>query len=370
MVKKGKYRLFSYFTEDYLIYYKSIKKKNKIIAFAIFESLNFESVVPILNDFLRKQIIHYFSIQIDTDDKNERILLLNFEDYKKEYLIKSFNIVKQFLTEIENPIKFLKEKILEKKFLSIFFQDINSSTSISKVSEAITISTEKKSKIFNFYKIDLELIEQRNSFITNFINLVNNFNRRGLIIFNFQIDVNENIKIFAYFVDICEDDKNNSNLEKKINSFFQCNLINRQNIKIQEIFNDFWRLGVTNTYFFLNDFHNLFFKKKSCSSLNLLNINNKIEENLGKYQIEHIRLSNNLLLIEHQYLFLILNNLDSEYIYRILKDRYPKYFIYILILNNSDYKKLMEMESIKFLENVKIIHPEEVQKLNYQEFKS
>lgn len=369
MVKKGKYKLFSYFIEDYLIYYKSFKKKNKIIAFAIFEYLNFESVEIILNDFLRKRVIHYFSIQIDTDEKNEKILLLNFEDYKKENIIKSFNIVKQFLTEIENPIKFLKEKILENFFLAIFFQDINSSTSISKVSEAITISTENKLKIFNFYNIDLELIEQRNSFITSFSNLINNFNRRGFIIFNFQIDFNEDIKIFAYFVDICENNKNDSNIENKINSFFHCNIINRQNIKIQNIFTYFWRLGVTDTFFVLNDFQNLFFLKKNSGSLDLLDINNQIEENLVKYQIEYIRLSNNLLFIEHNNLFLILKNLDSEYIHRILKDRYPKYFIYILILNNLGYKKLLEMESIKFLGNIITIHPEEIQKLNYQEFK-
>jgi len=369
MVKKGKYRLFSYFIENHLIYYKSIKKKNKIIAFAIFEYLNFKSVEPILNDFLRKRVIHYFSIQIDTDEKSEKILLLNFEDYKKENIIKSFNIVKQFLTEIENPIKFLKEKMLEKIFLAIFFQDINTSTSISKVSEAIIISTEKKLKIFNFYSIDLELIEQRNSFITNFLNLINNLGRRGFLIFNFQIDYDEDIKIFAYFVDICENNNNNSNIEDKINSFFLCNLINRHNIKIQEISNYFWRLGVTDTFFFLNDFYNLFFLKKNSYSQDLWDINNQIEENLVKYQIEYIRLSNYLLFIEHNYLFIILENLDSEYIHRILKDRYPKYFIYILILNNLGYKKLLEMESIKFLENIIIIHPEEIQKLNYEEFK-
>jgi len=369
MVKKGKYRLFSYFIEDYLIYYKSLKKKKKIIAFAIFKFLNFESVAPILNDFLRKRIIHYFSIQIDICEENEKILLLNFEDYKKENIIKSFNIVKQFLREIEKPIKFLKEKILEKKFLAIFYQDINSTSSISKVSEAISISTEKKLKFFNFYIINLELIEQRKSFIPNFIKLINNFNRRGFIIFNFQVDFKDNIKFFAYFVDICENNENNSNIENKINNFFHCNLVSKLIIKIQEIINYFWRLGVTDTYFFLNNLKNLFFLKNNSESINLLENNNQIEENLVKYQVEYIRLSSNLLLIEHNYLFLILENLDSEYIHRILKDYYPKYFIYILILKNLGYKKLLEMDSIKLLENIIIIPPEEVQKLNYQEFK-
>ncbi|NVM34789.1 MAG: hypothetical protein HWN81_04285 [Candidatus Lokiarchaeota archaeon] len=369
MFKKGKYRLFSYFIENYLIYYKSIKKNNKIIAFAICEYLEFKSIEPILKDFLRKRAIHYFSIQIDINEKSEKILLLNFEDYKKENIIKSFNIVKQFLAEIEKPVKFLKEKFLEKKFLAIFLQDIKSNTSISKVSEAITISTEKELKFFNFYSINLDLIEQRKSFISNFLNLISNFSRRGFLIFNFQIDDSEEIKIFAYFVDICERNKNNSNIENNVNSIFHSNLISRQNIKIQEIYNYFWRLGVTDTFFFLNDFCNLFFLKKNSYSLDLLNINDQIEENLVKNQTEYVRLSPNLLFIEHNYLFIILENLDSEYIHRILKAHYPKFFIYILILNNLAYKKLLEMDSIKLLENIIIIHPKEIQKLNYQEFK-
>ncbi|MFX1365161.1 MAG: hypothetical protein ACFFCE_18050 [Promethearchaeota archaeon] len=369
MVKKAKYRLFSYMIEDQLIYYKSIKKKDKILAFAIFEFMDFNLVESLLGDYLRKRVIHYFSIQIDTEENSKKVLLLNFEDYKKENIIKSFNIINQNLSEIENSINFLKDKILEKKFLTIFFQDINSNTIISKISEAITIKTEDKFNIFNFYKINLDLIEQRKSFIINFLNLIESLNRRGFLIFNFQIENNKDIQISAYFADISEKNVENSNLEKDINNFFDCTLINRQNIKIQQIFNYFWRLGVTNTFFFLKDLHNLFSLKRNTNSLNLTDINKHIEKNLAKNNIEYVRLSTNLLFIEYYYLFLILENIDSEYIHRILQERYPKYFIYILILNNFGYEKLLKMESIKSLDNITIIHPEEIQKLNYQEFK-
>lgn len=368
MAKKSKYRLFSYFIENQLIFYKSLKKK-KVIAFSIFEYLDFESLEPILNDFLRKRVIHYFSIQIDTEIKNKKIILLNFEDSKKENIIKSFYIIKQFLTEIEKPIKFFKDKILEKKFLAIFFLDISSNTCISKESEAIVIKNEEKLINFNFYSINFELVEQKNSFITNFLNLIENLSRRGFLIFNFQIEYNEEINFSVYFVDIYENDEENSNLERDINSFFHCNLINRQNIKIYEIFNYFWRLGVNNKYFFLKNFNIIFSPIKNIIIPDLTDINNHIEENLVKYQIEYIRLSNNLIIIEYSYLFMILEDLDPEYIYRILKDHYPKYFIYIFILNDLGYNKLLEMESIKSLDKIKIIHPEEIQKLNYQEFK-
>ena len=80
-------------------------------------------------------------------------------------------------------------------------------------------------------------------------------------------------------------------------------------------------------------------------------------------------LSTNLLLIENSYLFIILENLNSQYIHRILRDHYPKYFIYILILDELGYKKLLKMNSIKLIESIKVIHPEEIQKFNFQEFK-
>ncbi|MFW9828855.1 MAG: hypothetical protein ACFFEY_14785, partial [Candidatus Thorarchaeota archaeon] len=72
MVKKGKYKLFSYIIEKNLIFYKSLKKSNKIIAFALFEYFSFKSIKEILNDFLRKRIIHYFSIQINTNEEDRK----------------------------------------------------------------------------------------------------------------------------------------------------------------------------------------------------------------------------------------------------------------------------------------------------------
>ncbi len=368
MVKKGKYRLFSYLLENHLIYYKSLKLTNKLIAFALVEYSNFKSVEPILDALLRNRVIKYYSIQIDINEKREKILLLNFEDYQKENIIKAFNNVRQNLAEIEKPVKFLKEKILEKKFFAIFFQDINSNTSITKTTEVLTISGENKQKSFDFFSIDLNSIKKRNLFIVNFINLVKNLGRRGFLIFNFQIE-NNDIKISAYFVDIYENIKNSLNYEDKINSFFHCNLIKRQNLKIHSIFSYFWRLGISNTYFFLSDFYELFFPPKDTYSQELFDTNNQIEKNLLSNKIEYLRLSTNLLLIENNYLFIILENLNSQYIHRILRDHYPKYFIYILILDELGYKKLLKMNSIKLIESIKVVHPEEIQKFNFQEFK-
>ncbi|MFX1437229.1 MAG: hypothetical protein ACFFAA_08530, partial [Promethearchaeota archaeon] len=124
MAKKNKYKLFSYLIENNLIYYKSLKENSKIISFAILESQNYKIIDPFLNDLLKRRIINYYSIQIDTTDKNKKIILLNFEEYKKENVMKSFNVVQQNLEEIKISTKFLHEKTLEERFLTIIFQNL------------------------------------------------------------------------------------------------------------------------------------------------------------------------------------------------------------------------------------------------------
>lgn len=369
MVKKGKYKLFSYLIENHLIFYKSLRKNDKIIAFAILEDLNLNLIESLSNEFLKKRIIQYFSIQIDIFENNKKLLLLNFEDDTKEGIIKAFNIVQQKMIETHFPFKFLKEKLLEVRFLKIIFEKLNSNTSINKSSESILISSEKESKIFNFYSIDLDLIKKKKLFISNFLNLIKNLGKMGHLIFHFRIDCNDIIELTSYFVETYEINESTSNIDKNINSFFHCNLIKKQNPKIKAIFNLLWRLGIIDAYFLLNDFYDLFHTIKQASLLELSHMNELLEKNLSNNQIEYLRINENLFLIEQKFLFLILQNLDPNYIHRIIEKYYPKYIIYILILNDLGYEKLLKMESIKLIENIEIINPVEIQKLNYEKFK-
>jgi len=231
------------------------------------------------------------------------------------------------------------------------------------------ISAGKESRIFNFFSINLETIRKKNSFISNFSNLIRNLGRKGLLIFHFRMDHHENIKLTSYFVEKCETNGKSSNMEEIINNFFHCNLIKRQEIKIKVIFNLIWRLGITSHYFFFIDFEVLFHNKKLSCSLNLLEMNELFERNLLNSQIEYVKLSKNLYFVDQSYLFLILQDLDSNYIYEIIEKYYPKYFIYILILNYLGYEKLLEIESIKLIENIKIINPVKIQKFSYEIFK-
>lgn len=371
MVKKGKYKLFSYHIENNLIYYKSLRENNKLIAFAILEYLDYKSIKTIINALLRKRIIQYYSIQIEANDKYKNIVLLNFEEAKKESIIKAFNVAQQNIIEICISAKFLKENDLEQAFLANFYQKINSNTSISKNSESIIITSEKKSTILNFYNLDLVFIEKKKSFISSFLNIVSNFVKNGLLVFNFKIDNNEMIKISSYFVGQSDNGNKSPNLENKVNNFFRCNLIKRQNSKIKTFFHFFWRLGISDIFFFLNDYYELFYSTSNIAQ-NLPNVsemNQLFEKNLSNYQIEYVRLSKNLLFIEQNSLFLVLQNLNSDYIHKIVEKYYSKYFIYILILNDLDYKELLNMETIKLIENINIINPQEIHKFDYKDFK-
>jgi hypothetical protein len=369
MVKKGKFRLLNYFIENNLIYYKSLSKNSKIIAFALIKFLNFKPLKYVLTECLINRLIQYFAIQIDINDGSKKLILLNFQDSKKENIIKAFNSVKQSIAETYSSPIFLKDKILEKEFLSIIFNDINAKTSITKEPESILLSSERNNVIFKFFSINLGLIDNKYSFVSNFLNLINSIGRIGFLIFNFKIDINENIKVTSYFIE--KNDKMDADytIQSKVNNFFKSDIISEENIKIKTIFKFLWRLGIREDSIILNDFYNLFISEKSSPSLDLQKIKADIERNLIKNHIKYIKLSKKLFFIEESVLFIILDTLDSEYIHRILEEHYPKYIFYILILNHKGYEKLLETKSIYLIKSIKIIPPEEIHKFNYQELK-
>jgi hypothetical protein len=370
MVKKGKYKLFSYFIEKQIIFYKSLKKKPKMLAFAIFEFYDFNSIEQVLDDFLRKQIIRYFSIQINTEKESDKIILLNFEDINKENIIKSFNFVKQEIKNGNVGVRFFKDDVLEKRFATFFDKELNSKVSHNKDKDSIVISDTNNSKILNFYTIDLDLIEKKESFILSFITLINNFGKEGFIIFYFFIDHDENIKLSPYFIIKSNINEDISRIEKEVNNFFHGQVLIKLKIKIDIVFNFFWRLGIKNEFFLLKENYNIFSINKKSHFLDLSEINDILENKLIENHIEYVRINKNLLFIEQNFVFFINQDLDSDYVYRIIDKYLPKYYIYILILNKQDYLKLLNINSINLIENVKIINPNEIQKFNILDFKN
>ena len=73
-----------------------------------------------------------------------------------------------------------------------------------------------------------------------------------------------------------------------------------------------------------------------------------------------------MLFIENQSVFLSLPKLDSNLILNILKKYYSKYEIFILILDNKDYDKLIKIAKINLLKNVRIISIEDLQRFDIE----
>ena len=74
--------------------------------------------------------------------------------------------------------------------------------------------------------------------------------------------------------------------------------------------------------------------------------------------------------IEDKILFLIFKDFHLEDILKLLEKFYSRYFVIILILNQDEYKKLLENNKIKFLENIKTLNYMDFVKLNFSVLKN
>jgi hypothetical protein len=368
MVKKGKYQLLSYLVDEELIFYKSLNRNKKLVAFAIFETSSFNPLITNLNELLKKRILHYYSVQLNTFEKNRNLILLNFEESKKENALKTFNGIHQNLMENNTNITFLKNSQLEKAFLEPILKDLNSRVSLWKKSESIQVSNNINSFNLNFYKMNLNKLENKDGFIENFLKISETFNRKGFLILNFKLDYNDEIKISTYFSEFIYKNDDIFNTEKNYNDFFNSNFLNKQEIKIKEIFNCLWRLGISNGHSPLKNLNQLFMKKNQNGISKLINFNNQFEQNLLEKRFDFIRLSKNLVLIKQKHLFLVFPKLESKILQRIIKKYKSKYIIHILILNKIEYKKLVDISHVKSLNNIQILNPDEI--MDYNMFKS
>ena len=140
MVKKGKFKLLSYLIEEDLIFYKSLGKNEKFIAFALIEIKSFNILIPLLIEFLKKKFIHYFSLQLHSSGKNKKEILLNFADSTKEQIIKIFSIIRERIKEFNLQLQFLNEEKLETRFIAPIFGKLDSNISVANKSESLLIT--------------------------------------------------------------------------------------------------------------------------------------------------------------------------------------------------------------------------------------
>ncbi|MHA1931882.1 MAG: hypothetical protein ACW96X_05035 [Promethearchaeota archaeon] len=369
MVKKGKYQLLSYLVDRYLIFYKSLNRNKKIIAFAMFDVNSYNQIIPILNEFLKKRFIQYYSIQLNTIREKKPFFILNFEDTKKENIVRLFNIIHQNFTEKNLHIKFHIDSILEQKFIELILKKVDSNTSITKLGESLLVVNNGNSLQLDFFTININKLDNQDSFVHNLINIINNFNKKGYLIINFLCNNDEEIKFTLYFTELTHKKDESFSTENNINSFFNYSVFKRQGLKIKEFHNYFWRKGISDNFFLLKYYSQLFQNNSSNDTHDLLVFNQDFERTLLKNNVKFIRFSNYLLFIEQTFLFLTMSELKSRFIQQIIQKYRSKYFIYILVLNQDDSKKLSEIKSFKSLKNVQILNLDEISKFNLNTFR-
>ena len=371
MVKKGKFKLLSFLIENQLIYYKSLNKNKKLVAFSIIETNSLLKIIPILNDFLKKRFLLYYSIQINIPKKRRKLIILNFIGNDKNRIVKFFSLIYQQISECGKSAKFLKKRYLKRQFLHVISNKINVDINTMKLGDSLVLKHDENMQFLHFYQIYCPFIENKSVSLHNLLKLLNNFNQKGFLIFNIKVNNKEELIYHAYFIDIKYEQKNYSlDIEKEVNSLFNCELFKNLELNLKLLYCILWRTNISEIYYNLENGVNLFLSLSQFNFQKLSKFNTQFEKALQLNQINFHRLNRNLLLIEDKILFLIFKDFHHEDILRLLEKFYSRYFVVILVLNQDEYKKLLDVSKIKFLENLKTLNCMDFVKFNFSVLKN
>ncbi len=345
MIKKGKFKLLSYIVDEDLIFYKSLNRVKKYIGFFIMQATSFYPLISILNNLLNKRLICYYSIQINSKNTEQYFFFINIENNTKNETIKLWNLIKEEIKEKNCHNAFLIRNNLEKTFLEILDDDLNNNNLILKNSNELLLIKDKKNiRRLDFYTINFENLEDKSFFLSTFLNYIDNLNLFGYIILNFKQMENNTINISVYFTLISEKEKNLGNISAEINNFFNIVLLEKKKIRIKEIGHHLWRYAIFNNFYSFKDVIDLFKTDKHYDFKNLQTFNLQFEQSLLKNGIKFRRINENMVLIQEDILFITFLNCDPKVLLRIFKKFYSKYLLYILILNEVEYKDLLRID--------------------------
>ena len=356
MTKKTAYDLFSYVTDDNLIFYKNRKKKSPYLAFSIFRTSEIDCIIKTLLTFLKKGYLFYFSLEIRGENE-DFIFILNFQDKDKNFINKMYNLIIQEVSS-KTKIDILKKQELENVFFSLDLIRMEPDFKINKKEHSFILE-----KGINSYQIDLFDVSIRKSiahkhFLFNLLKVIHNFTRSGSINIIFQKNQKNNIIFSVYHINIHKnDDSDKNHLEQKVNNIYNYHILEKSSLKIREIFRIICRYKISNLNYLLEDHRELFSRNGKSNIYNLEQYNLKIEGILLDNKINFKRINKNILLIFEKILFLVQNKIDYNLISKILKKYYSTYIICILMLKEQDYKKLLNFEKINLIKTIIILNP-------------
>ena len=359
MVKKSKYNISTYFLEENLLFYTSLNKKKKKIAFSILKVKDCFPIITILNNFLKKEYLNYYSIQISLLNNYETLIFMVFIDFEKKRILNSFNIIREKLSEISEKIIFLKEELLERQFFSIGFSNIDSKFSHLKSKDGIIIENDRSRYILSFSILDLFKLSKKETFLHDFYGFLKKRELKGMLILIFKKTLSGEISVVNYFIEFKEIDGKKTNLNDEINEFFNFPLIKKQKLELKNLFKLLWRLEMSEERLVFKEVSKLFYNKEIEKKQDLVRFNLKLENLLKTNEVNFHRLNPNLILINNKILFVLFEKVDFELLNKVIANYYNKYQIFILILNRQDYYQLIELEKINELKQLKVF--------NYQE---
>lgn len=368
MTKKAKFKLSSFLVEDFLIYFKSINKNQKLNAFAIALVSDFQEILSHLILMLRKRYLNYFSVQINIMEKREDLIIINFYHENKDGIIRSFHNVYEYMNKKGKIKLFYKNEILQNKFLELLTKDLNSQIKLIKQSNTLLIKSQNKTKAFRLYELHYNN-DNRSILVSNFINYLIDSEIGGCFLLNFQFDDYDNIITRSLYINVNETiQEDETKIEEEINEFFDRELIKNIKLDLNDIFSILWRKPL--------NINKLMFSKlpdwgiKCEDKFNIREIVNEFEFSLKEKNINFQKINSFLFFVEQNKIFLIIKEADIGHISKILNKYYSKYKIIILIIEEKEYDKLNKIEKISQLEDLEIMDMSIFSQFNYTTLKN
>jgi len=371
MVRKGKFKLFSFLIEKHLIYYKSINKNKKLVAFSILKINNLLRVIPLLNDFLLNKFLYYYSIQINVPKNRRKIIILTFVGNDRSKIDKFFNLIFQKMREYDKSIKFLKTHNLERQFFHILSDKINNDINTLKMGDSLILKQDENLQFLNCYEISCDFMLNDTVSLHNLLKGLSNFNQKGYLIFNMKALNSGVIVSNAYFLDVrYEKDCKSRDIEQEVNNLFNCEIFKKSAIHLNHLYSILWRANFSEIFYNITQDSDIFLSLSQYNFQDLSKFSIQFDKALRLNQIDFHQLKPNLYFIEEKILFLILDLYNPVEISRILEQFFSKYYIFILILNMDEYNKLIQSNEIRLLENIETLNFKDFIKFNINNLKN
>ena len=250
----------------------------------------------------------------------------------------------------------MKGKELENYFFNLTNESLNLNEIKKENDGSLSINNKETDIQIKYYKIKFDCISKKELFLDTFTSLTKNFNENMGIIFNFKIDRNNKIIFFPFIIEIQNKRNNHPNLDYNINTFFNNNILEKKNLRINDIGLLLWRLPIDNEFFYLLDFTETFYLYKKYNLDDLTEFMYQIKDDLNNNEIEFTKINDDMLLINQKILFVLIIKQNLEFIKKIIKKFYDKYNIYLVYCNNAEYEKIAKIEELSSLNKIKIFN--------------